>query len=276
LSIRVFLIDDHTVVRQAVRVMLEAEPDISVVGEAGDAREGAAGVASARPDVAIVDLKMPGASGIGVIPALLLASPRTAVVVFTMYNNPVYVYEATHAGASGYVLKSASKDDLIRAVRAVHGGAGFLQDEVTKPLLRGSLEAAGADRLCLSLREVQVPERLCLATRTRRSARARHLRRDCEDLPEALVRELGVLTAQAVAIALRQQLIDDAVPVGGREIPRSLTVARARAYGGGMALAAKGFGGGYAPVVGGSMRNCRRGACGTSRVTLVERDRHPG
>jgi len=212
MSIRVFLIDDHTVVRQAVRVMLETEADIVVVGEAGDGRAGAAGVAATRPDVAIVDLKMPGTSGIGVIPALLEAAPDTAVVVFTMYNNPVYVYEATHAGASGYVLKSASKDDLIRAVRAVHAGAGFLQDEVTKPLLRRlALEAkAGADRTSPSLREVQVLERLCEGNTNKEIAHALAISEETVKTHlKRLYEKLGVSDrAQAVAIALRQQLID--------------------------------------------------------------------
>jgi DNA-binding NarL/FixJ family response regulator len=211
-SIRVYLIDDHTVVRQAVRVMLEAEPDIRVVGEAGEGREGVAGVAAERPDVAIVDLKMPGVSGLGVIPDLLAASPGTAVIVFTMYNNPVYVYEATHAGASGYVLKSASKDDLIHAVRAVHAGSGFLQAEVTKPLLRRlALEAkAGADRSSPSLREVQVLERLSEGKSNKEIAQELAISEETVKTHlKRLYEKLGVSDrAQAVAIALRQQLIE--------------------------------------------------------------------
>jgi DNA-binding NarL/FixJ family response regulator len=211
-SIRVFLIDDHTVVRQAVRVMLEAEPDIRVVGEAGEGRAGVGGVATERPDVAIVDLKMPGVSGLGVIPDLLAASPATAVIVFTMYNNPVYVYEATHAGASGYVLKSASKDDLIRAVRAVHSGSGFLQAEVTKPLLRRlALEAkAGADRSSPSLREVQVLERLSEGKSNKEIAHELAISEETVKTHlKRLYDKLGVSDrAQAVAIALRQQLIE--------------------------------------------------------------------
>jgi DNA-binding NarL/FixJ family response regulator len=212
LSIGVFLIDDHTVLRQAVRVMLEAEPDLSVVGEAGDGAEGVSGVASARPDVAILDLKLPGASGLAVIPRLLAASPDTAVIVFTMYANPVYVYEATHAGASGYVLKSASREDLVRAVHAVHAGQGFLQAEVTKPLLRRlALEAkAGADRGSPSLREVQVLELLCEGKSNKEIAAALAISEETVKTHlKRLYEKLGVSDrAQAVAIALRQQLID--------------------------------------------------------------------
>jgi DNA-binding NarL/FixJ family response regulator len=211
-TIRIYLIDDHTVLRQAVRVMLEAEDGLTVVGEAGDAESGVREVARLKPDVAIVDLKLPGTSGLTAIRRLAAESPETAVIAFTMYGNAAYVYEATHAGASAYVLKSASKDELLKAVRAVHGGAGFLQAEITKPLLqRLALESrAGAGRNPPSARELQVLElvgegksnkeiagQLAISDETVKT----HLRH--------LFEKLGVSDrAQAVAIALRQQLID--------------------------------------------------------------------
>ena len=212
MSVRVYLIDDHTVVRQAVRVMLEAEPDIRVVGEAGDGRAGVAGVAAERPDVAIVDLKMPGMSGLSAVPQIVQVSPKTAIIVFTMYNNPVYVYEAMHAGASGYVLKSASKEELLRAIRAVKQGAGFLQAEVTKPLLRRLVLDARleAERSNLTLREIQILEFLAEGKSNKEIASflsisdetvKTHLKR--------LYEKLGAADrAQAVAIALRQNLIE--------------------------------------------------------------------
>jgi DNA-binding NarL/FixJ family response regulator len=211
-QISVFLIDDHTVLRQAVRIMLEAEPDLVVVGEAGEGRDGAREVARTQPDVAIVDLKMPGVSGLGAIVEIASQAPRTAIIVFTMYNNPVYVYEAMRSGASGYVLKSATREELVRAVRAVHAGGGFLQAEVTKPLLRRLIMDAKleAERSNLTLREIQILEllsdgqsnkeigqRLAIADETVKS----HLKR--------LYEKLGAADrAQAVAIALRQSLID--------------------------------------------------------------------
>lgn len=209
---RVFLIDDHTVLRQAVRVMLEAESDIEIVGEAGDGVEGVAGVGRSRPDVAIVDLKMPGMSGLSAIPEMLKGSPKTAIIVFTMYNNPVYVYEAMHAGASGYVLKSASKEELLRAIRAVKQGAGFLQAEVTKPLLKRLVVDARleAERSNLTLREIQILEFLSEGKSNKEIAGflsisdetvKTHLKR--------LYEKLGASDrAQAVAIALRQNLIE--------------------------------------------------------------------
>jgi DNA-binding NarL/FixJ family response regulator len=211
-TIGIFLIDDHTVLRQAVRLMLEAEPGLAVVGEAGDADEGVRGVAKARPDVAIVDLKLPGTPGLAAIPKLLAASPDTAVIVFTMYNNPAYVHEAMQAGASAYVLKSASKEELLRAVNAVHAGSGFLQAEITKPLLRRLAREArlGVGRSAPSARELQVLELLGEGNSNKEIAQKlaisdetvkTHLRH--------LYEKLGVSDrAQAVAIALRQQLID--------------------------------------------------------------------
>ena len=209
---RVFLLDDHTVLRQAVRVMLEAENDIEIVGEAGDGVDGVAGIGRTKPDVAIVDLKMPGMGGLSAIPEIARGSPKTAIVVFTMYNNPVYVYEAMHAGASGYVLKSASREDLLRAIRAVKQGSGFLQAEVTKPLLRRlALDArAEAERSNLTLREIQILEFLAEGKSNKEIASflsisdetvKTHLKR--------LYEKLGASDrAQAVAIALRQNLIE--------------------------------------------------------------------
>lgn len=211
-AIRIFLLDDHTAVREAVRAMLEGVEGFSVIGDSGDARTGLAELARLQPDVCLVDLKMPGMSGLAAIPRILELSPRTGIVVFTMYNNPVYVWEATQAGASGYVLKSASKDDLLRAVRAVRAGQGFLQAEVTKPLLQRLASEAklGAERSNLTLREIQVLELLAEGKGNREIAHVlaisdetvkSHLKR--------LYEKLGAADrAHAVAIALRQRLIE--------------------------------------------------------------------
>jgi len=209
--IRVYLVDDHTVVRQSVRVMLEAEPDIVVVGEAGEGRAGVRGIAATLPAVAIVDLKMPGLPGLATIPEILAAAPRTGIIVFTMYDNASYVHEAMQAGASGYVLKSATKEELVRAVRAVHGGAGFLQAEVTKPLLRrlaADARSAGSGTT-LSLREIEVVELLAQGKSNKAIGTALGIAEETVKTHlKRLYEKLGAADrAQAVAIALRQQLI---------------------------------------------------------------------
>ena len=210
--ISVFLLDDHTVVRQALRVMLQVEADMVIVGEAGEGREGVRAIAKLRPNVAIVDLKMPGMNGLTAIPEILAATPRTAVIVFTMYNNPSYVYEAMNVGASGFVLKSATKEELIRAIHAVHRGAGFLQAEVTKPLLRRlALDAkVEAERTNLTLREIQVLEYLAEGNSNRDIARLLSISEETVKTHLGhLYEKLGAADrAQAVAIALRENLID--------------------------------------------------------------------
>ncbi len=211
-KIRVFLLEDHTVLRQAVRVMLEAEGDIEVIGEAGDAKGGVAAVARAMPDVALVDLKMPGGSGLGAIREIPAATPRTAIVVFTMFNNPAYVYEAMNAGASGYILKSATKEELVRAIRAVHQGSGFLQAEVTKPLLRRLAADAKVEsgRTNLTLREIEIVEMLADGRGNRNIARALSISEETiKPHLRHIYEKLGASDrAQAVAIALRQHLIE--------------------------------------------------------------------
>ena len=211
-KISVVLVDDHTAVREAVRFMLEAEPDMSIVGEASDGNSGLATIARLRPDVAIVDLAMPGLPGLAVARELNKTAPRTAVLVFTMHKNTAYVIEAMRAGARGFVLKSARREQLVAAIRAVHAGGGFLQPEIAGPVIRrmaadARVEGAKSD---LTAREIQILEAvadghsnkqigatLAIAEDTVKT----HLRR--------LFEKLGAQDrAQAVAIALRQHLIE--------------------------------------------------------------------
>jgi DNA-binding NarL/FixJ family response regulator len=211
-KIRIFLIDDHHVLRQAIATMLEAEGGIEIVGQSGDGRAAIADISATMPDLVIVDLKMPGMGGLAVIGEISKLSRKIGIIVFTMYDNPAYVWETTNAGASGYVLKSAGKDDLLRAVRAVHAGAGYLQAEVTKPLLQRLAQDArvAGNKGALSSRELQVLE--CLADGQSNKVIASTLS-ITEDTVKAhlknLYEKLGAADrAHAVAIALRQQLIE--------------------------------------------------------------------
>lgn len=212
-NIRTYLIDDHEVVRQAVAAMLEgAQQNIEVVGHSGDARAGIVEVLQLQPEVVVVDLKMPGMSGLSVIAEILKELPAARIIVFTMYDNPAYVWETINAGARGYLLKSASKDELIRAVRAVASGSGYLQAEVTMPLLkRFAYDARTADaRWALTLREMQVLE--CLADGESNKMIAKRFRISEETVKshlKNLYEKLGASDrAHAVAIALRQRLIE--------------------------------------------------------------------
>lgn len=130
--IRVVLADDHPVLRQGLRGLLEREGDLSVVGEAGDGREALDRVAQVRPDVLVLDLMMPGLGGLEVVRQVRAHHPSTLVVVLSMYANESYVVEAFRAGAGGYVLKKATSADLVRAIRAVAGGDRYLSPPLTE------------------------------------------------------------------------------------------------------------------------------------------------
>lgn len=213
MTIRTYLIDDHQAVRQAVAAMLQgANQDIEIVGQSDEARTGIQEVLALRPDVVIIDLKLPGMSGLSAIAELGRELPGVRIIVFTMYDNPAYVRETINAGASGYLLKSASKDELIRAVRAVAAGAGYLQAEVTMPLLkRFAHDARTSDaRGSLTLREMQILE--CLADGQANKTIANRFSVTEETVKshlKNLYEKLGASDrAHAVAIALRQRLIE--------------------------------------------------------------------
>lgn len=211
-EITVYLLDDHHVLRQALASMLNGEPDIRVVGDSGEPRAGIDAIVALKPKVAVVDLKMPGLSGLAAIAEIGRAAPAVEIIVFTMYDNPAYVWEAMNTGASGYVLKEASKDDLLRAVRAVASGAGYLQAEITKPLLkRLAAEAKTQDhKSTLTSREVQILAQLAEGQSNKVIAGALSITEDTvKQHLKSLYEKLGASDrAHAVAIALRQRLIE--------------------------------------------------------------------
>lgn len=210
--IRVYLIDDHHVVRQAVVEMLSAEPDVAVVGQSGEVRSALDAIVRKRPDIAIVDLRLPGMNGLAAIKEIRARAPDIGIIVFTMYDSPAYVHESINLGAGGYVLKSASKSDLLRAVRAVFNHGTYFPAEITKPLLsRLALQSnAGEQTSVLTPRELQVLEFLAEGRSSKEIA-------NFLAISEATVKghlknlydKLGASDrAHAVAIALRQRIID--------------------------------------------------------------------
>ncbi|MFD9030233.1 response regulator [Streptomyces sp. NPDC059567] len=133
---RVLIVDDQMMVRQGFTVLLNAEPDIEVVGQAVDGEEAVAKVAELAPDVVLMDIRMPGIGGIEA--TRLITGPADAtvkVLVLTTFDLDEYVYEALRAGASGFLLKDASADELAHAVRVVAGGDALLAPNLTKRLI---------------------------------------------------------------------------------------------------------------------------------------------
>ena len=145
----IVLADDHHVVRQGLRALLEAEADFSVVGEAADGLEVAGLVERLEPDVLIVDVMMPGLGGLEVTRQVRQRCPKTRVVVLSMYASEAYVVEALRNGAGGYVLKDASAADLLEAVQAVAAGRRYLSPPLSERAIDAYVERAKAGRLDL-------------------------------------------------------------------------------------------------------------------------------
>ena len=132
--IRVLVADDHAVVREGIRAVLASTPDFEVVGEAGDGAEALDLAASLEPDVLVLDLTMPGLSGLAVAERLHAARASTRVLILSMHDHPEYVLQAVRAGASGDVLKDAQPDELRAAVRAVRGGREYFHPAAAQQL----------------------------------------------------------------------------------------------------------------------------------------------
>jgi two-component system, NarL family, response regulator NreC len=135
-KIRVLIVDDHAVVRAGLRMLVEAQPDMAVVGEAGDGREAVRLACEADPDVVTMDVTMPGLSGIKTVERLRRECPRARVLVLTMHDDTAYLQAALAAGASGYVLKTAEETELLAAIRAVHRGHTFVDTQLTQGLVQ--------------------------------------------------------------------------------------------------------------------------------------------
>ena len=132
---RILLVDDHAVVRQGFRMILAAEPDMEIVGEAANGRDAVGLAEKLRPDVVVMDVAMPELNGIEATRRLAESSPRTRVLALSMHKDSVYVREILRAGARGYLLKDAFDRDLVAAVRAVAGGEGYLSPAVSEAVL---------------------------------------------------------------------------------------------------------------------------------------------
>ncbi len=135
MTVRVLVADDQALVRAGFAMILDAQPDVEVVGEAADGHEAVALAARLRPDVVLMDIRMPGLDGIAATAEVTAAQPDVRVLVLTTFDLDDYVYDALHAGASGFLLKDVGRDDLVAAVRVVAGGEALLAPSVTRRLL---------------------------------------------------------------------------------------------------------------------------------------------
>jgi len=204
-EISVLIVDDHEVVREGLRLSLLRSPQIRVVGEAPDGESAIALAERRRPDVIIMDLRMPGMDGIEATEEILKSSPDTAVIVFTAYSERALLSRSLESGARGYILKEAPHETLLRAIEKVAGGETFVDPALMPNLIKGR---DGGDSLTQREREIlqlladgmsnaDVAQRLFISQETVKS-HVRHI----------LVKLEADTRTQAVAIALREAMID--------------------------------------------------------------------
>jgi len=175
-STRILLADDHALVRRGLRLILDAEPDLTVVGEAADGEEAISLVVAGGVDLVILDIAMPRMTGIQAAREISRRSPEVRILILSMYDNEQYFFEALRAGASGYVLKSVADRDLIEACRAAMRGESFLYPGAVTALIRDYLQRdKQGDRLpdsILTPREEQITKLIAEGNTAREIAEA--------------------------------------------------------------------------------------------------------
>jgi two-component system response regulator NreC len=212
MSIRVVIVDDHAVVRTGLRLLLEREPDIEPVDEAANAQEALFRVIEHKPDVVLIDVTMPGESGIEAIPKLLEASPATRILVLSMHDDPRYVRDAFAAGASGYVLKEAADSEVVAAIQQVAAGGSYVNPALGARLVTADAqERAEAEADPLSEREHEVLRLLALGHTNQEIAKTLYISvRTAETHRAHIMQKLGLSSrAELVRYALHHGLIGD-------------------------------------------------------------------
>ena len=144
MSIRILLADDHTIVRDGLRALLERQADMSVVAEAADGRECVQLAEQHSPDVVIMDVAMPEMNGIEAARRILSANPKTSVLILSMHRDESYVLRALRAGARGYLLKDSPRDDVLSAIRTVAAGRSYLSRQVSQILQEDYVRQLGS------------------------------------------------------------------------------------------------------------------------------------
>ena len=211
MTIRVLVVDDHAVVRAGLRRILDAEPDIETVGEAPNGDRAVFEAMEHKPDVVLMDVVMPGKSGIEATRAVLQAVPGTTVLILSMQDDPRYVREAFDAGASGYVMKEAADDEVVDAVRAVAAGQRYLHPALGARLLAAeSAERRRAADDPLSDREREVLRLLALGHTNQEIATMLYVSvRTAETHRAHIMQKLGLTSrAELVRYALGEGMLD--------------------------------------------------------------------
>ena len=215
--ITIFLADDHPVVRDGLRAILETQPDLAVIGESGTGADTVTQVKALRPDVLLLDLEMPQLDGVEALRQIHQAASDTRVLVFTAYDSDERILAAVQAGAQGYLLKGVPREQVFDAIRVVHGGGSLLQPAVASKLLRqvqsgSSRPASGsADRSgALTPREIEVLRYLAQGQANKQiAARLSISERTVKFHVSAIFRKLDAANrTEAVTIAAQRGIIN--------------------------------------------------------------------
>jgi two-component system response regulator NreC len=142
MSIRILLVDDHAVLREGLKTLLNSEADLRVIGEASDGREAIQATDNLKPDVVVTDISMPGLNGIECVNILRQSHPYLKIIILSMHSNHEYVIKALQVGANGYVLKQSEANEVIAAIHAVIAGGAYLSPSISKHLIEDYLTHA--------------------------------------------------------------------------------------------------------------------------------------
>ena len=210
--IKVLLADDHSIVRAGLRRIVEESGEMQVVAEAADGQEAIQLVKKTAPDVAVIDISMPGLDGLEVIGQLQALNPKLPILVLTMHEEGQYVVRAIQAGALGYLTKQSAPEQLVKAIHKIYKGQRYITDEAAESLAlrvaRGSNGKSSLDSL--SMRELQVLRRLAMGHTNREIANAYHISIKTVDTYRArLLKKLGLRNnAELSRFAIQNRLIE--------------------------------------------------------------------
>ena len=209
-DVKVLIADDHGIVRSGLRMLLEREGDIDVVGEAADGATARDMAIRDRPDLAILDVKMPKLTGLQATREIKAQAPDVAVLILSMYDDERYLFEALKAGASGYVLKAQADADLLEAVRAVERGEPFLTPQAQRALIKDVLGGGETRSDELTPREQEVVKLVAEAHTNKEIAEILHLsEKTVENHRSNAMRKLGMRDrVELVRYAIRRGLIE--------------------------------------------------------------------
>jgi DNA-binding NarL/FixJ family response regulator len=209
-TMRVLIADDHGIVRSGLRMLLESQPDVEVIAEAADGAEARDIAIRERPDLAILDVKMPKLTGLQATREIKEQAPEIAVLILSMYDDERYLFEALKAGASGYVLKAQADTELLDAVHAVERGEPFLTPEAQRALIKDVLGQGSVRDEELTPREQEVVKLVAEAHTNKQIAEILHLaEKTVENHRSNAMRKLGMRDrVELVRYAIRRGLIE--------------------------------------------------------------------